>query len=246
MTYFTQVHVANIFGIFGNIISSMVFLSPVPTFYTIWTNKSTAGFQSVPYVVALFSATLLLYYGILKKHDVVLLITINSFGILIETVYISIYLYYSTTKVQTVRMLVLILVGFAAIVISSQFAIKDYSSRLQIVGRICLVFSVCVFVAPLLVVKQVIQTKNSQFMPFYLSLTLTINAIIWFIYGLLINDMNIAIPNVLGLFFGVVQMILYWIYRNGPRPNLPIVNNDVIEGDVERNVEEELGQALDE
>ena len=65
-----------------------------PTFRRIYKKKSTEGFQAIPYVVALFSAMLTLYYGLLKP-DGVLLITINTIGILIESVYILLFMIYA-------------------------------------------------------------------------------------------------------------------------------------------------------
>ncbi|KAG6640001.1 hypothetical protein CIPAW_10G141200 [Carya illinoinensis] len=46
------------FGLLGNIVSFMVYLAPLPTFYQIYKKKSIESFQSVPYVVALFSSKL--------------------------------------------------------------------------------------------------------------------------------------------------------------------------------------------
>ncbi|XP_022859986.1 bidirectional sugar transporter SWEET15-like [Olea europaea var. sylvestris] len=37
---------------------------------------------------------------------------------------------------------------------------------------------------------------------------------VWFFYGLLLKDYNISIPNVQGFIFGVLQMVLYVIYKN--------------------------------
>ncbi|RZB80888.1 Bidirectional sugar transporter SWEET15 [Glycine soja] len=52
-------------------------------------------------------------------------------------------------------------------------------------------------------------------MPFYLSFFLTLNAITWFVYGLSMQDKCIYIPNVGGFALGLVQMVLYDIYRKG-------------------------------
>ncbi|KAK4395573.1 Bidirectional sugar transporter SWEET14 [Sesamum angolense] len=90
-------HWAFAFGLLGNIVSFMVYLSPIPTFYQIYKKKTSEGFQSVPYVVALFSAMLWIYYALLKSNAT-LIITINSVGCFIETIYICFYLFYAPKK----------------------------------------------------------------------------------------------------------------------------------------------------
>ncbi|KAJ8537053.1 hypothetical protein K7X08_035454 [Anisodus acutangulus] len=209
-------HWAFAFGVLGNIISFIVFLSPIPTFYKIYKKKSTEGYQSIPYVVALFSSMLWIYYAFLKTNTT-LLITINSFGVFIETIYVGFYLFYAPKKVrvQTIKMLLLSVVGgFGAIILVTQFLFKG-AVRGQVVGWICLVFSLCVFVAPLGIVRQVIKTKSVEYMPLLLSVFLTLSAVAWFFYGLLLKDINIAAPNVLGFIFGILQIVLY---LNGAAP----------------------------
>ncbi|KAE8703500.1 Bidirectional sugar transporter SWEET14 [Hibiscus syriacus] len=202
-------------GLLGNITSFVVFLAPLPTFIRIWKKKSTQGFQSIPYVVSLFSAMLWIYYAFVKS-GAFLLITINSFGCVVETIYIAIYIAYAPkqSRMLTLRILVLLDCGvFFFILLLVQFLTKG-SNRVEFLGWICVAFATSVFAAPLSIMRQVIITKSVEFMPFHLSLMLTFSAVAWLLYGIFLKDLHIAIPNVLGLVFGILQMVLYAMYRN--------------------------------
>ncbi|KAL8474535.1 hypothetical protein ACS0TY_031114 [Phlomoides rotata] len=207
-------HWAFAFGLLGNIVSFMVFLAPIPTFYRIYKKKSSEGYQSIPYVVALFSAVLWIYYAFLKCNAT-LLITINSVGIFIQTFYIFFHFFYASrnAKVQSLKLLLVFIVSGIGIVSVTQAFVKP-SERVIVIGWICLVFSLCVFVAPLCILRQVVRTKSVEHMPFLLSVFLTISAVMWFFYGLFLKDYNIALPNVLGFIFGVLQMVLYARYKS--------------------------------
>ncbi|KAI5016887.1 bidirectional sugar transporter SWEET14-like [Hordeum vulgare subsp. vulgare] len=203
------------FGLLGNVISFMTYLAPLPTFYRIYKNKSTQGFQSVPYVVALFSAMLWIYYALLKS-DEYLLITINTAGCVIETIYIVLYLAYAPKQARlfTAKILLLLNVGVFGLILLLTLLLTAGERRVVMLGWVCVGFSVCVFVAPLSVIRLVVRTRSVEFMPFSLSLSLTASAVVWFLYGLLIKDKYVALPNILGFAFGVIQMGLYALYRN--------------------------------
>ena len=215
MAIIIEQDLAFVFGILGNIVSFMVFLAPMPTFYTIHKKKSSEGYQCIPYVVALFSATLLLYYAFLKKNAV-MIVSINGIGIVIELSYITVYLIYAPKKlrISTLRLILLFNVGGQSIVmLFTSFYVKG-SDRVSVVGWICAVFNLAVFAAPLSVMRQVIKTRSVEYMPFTLSLFLTLCATSWFFYGFFVKDFYIAVPNVMGFLFGIVQMILYFIYKD--------------------------------
>lgn len=202
------------FGLLGNLISFIVFLAPLPTFIRICKKKSTEGFQSVPYVVALFSAMLWLYYASFKP-DETLLITINSVGCVIEIVYIAIFVAFAPKQIRisTLRFVLLLnFGGFCIILLVTHFLVHG-SNRVKVLGWICVAFSISVFAAPLSIMRLVIRTKSVEFMPFSLSFFLTLSAITWLLYGVLLKDIYIALPNVPGFIFGIAQMILYIIYN---------------------------------
>ncbi|KAF4371483.1 bidirectional sugar transporter SWEET14-like [Cannabis sativa] len=204
-----------VFGVLGNIVSFVAFLAPIPTFYKIYKNKSAEGFQSLPYLIALLSSMLWMYYALIHE-GVVLLITINSFGCVIETIYISLFIFYAPKKfkIQTVKILLLLNVfGYGLMILLTTLLTKGERRRL-VVGLICLAFNIGVFAAPFSTMRQVIKTRSVEFMPFLLSFFITLGAIMWFFYGFLAKDFYIALPNILGFFLGIGQMILYFMYKN--------------------------------
>ncbi|CDP13388.1 unnamed protein product [Coffea canephora] len=206
------------FGVLGNLVSVIAYLGPLPTFYRIYREKSTMGYEALPYVVALSSAMLWMYYALLKPAT--LLISINSLGCIIETLYILFYILYASKQARkhTIKLVGMLNVGLiCAIFVVANFALKEVSVRIMVVGWICVAFSVSVFAAPLSIVFQVVRTRNAEFMPVALSATLTLSAVMWFFYGFLKADMCVTVPNIMGFFLGVLQMMLYVIYRK-PKP----------------------------
>ncbi|KAL2925182.1 Bidirectional sugar transporter SWEET15, partial [Bienertia sinuspersici] len=69
------------------------------TFYRIYKKKSTEEFQSIPYVVAFFSCIIWLLYAFVKT-DVMFLVTINSFSVFIEIIYLAFFLIYANRKTR--------------------------------------------------------------------------------------------------------------------------------------------------
>ncbi|KAM5563928.1 bidirectional sugar transporter NEC1-like [Rosa sericea] len=213
---------ASVFGMLGTLVSFLVLLAPLPTFYRIYKRKSADGFQSLPYSVALFSAMLMFYYAYIKENAY-LLLGINSFGSIIETIYLIVYMIYapSNSRIFTAKLLVLFNFLAYGVIVGVTYQIPNPLLRLKVVGWINVIFSVCVFAAPLSILRLVIRTKSVEYMSFPLSFCLTICAVMWFFYGLLIKDLFVAAPNILGFTFGMAQMILFLVYKNTKRPILP-------------------------
>ncbi|KAK7358681.1 hypothetical protein VNO77_00619 [Canavalia gladiata] len=220
-------------GILGNIASFICFLAPLPTFRRVCKKKTTEGFQSLPYVAALFSAMLWIFYAYIKTGEI-LLITINAFGCVIETIYLVIYITYCPKQARIFTLKMIFLFNFGVIflvIVLTHILAKERTARIEILGWICVVLSTSVFAAPLSIIKVVIRTKSVEFMPFTLSLLLTISAIMWLSYGILLKDIYVTLPNIVGITFGTIQMVLYAIYRkNKPVKDqkLPEHKDDIV------------------
>jgi solute carrier family 50 protein (sugar transporter) len=69
--------------------------------------------------------------------------------------------------------------SFGLILLVTNFVVHG-PIRVEVLGWICVSISVSVFAAPLTIVAQVVRTKSVEFMPFNLSFTLTLSAImVW-------------------------------------------------------------------
>ena len=160
-----------------------------PTFLRVYRKKSTEGFSSVPYVVALFSCTLWIFYALVKTNSSPLL-TINAFGCAIESVYILLYLLYAPrpARLRALASFLLLNVAAFSLIAAVTLVLVAEAQRVRVLGSICLAFSMAVFVAPLSIIVKVVKTKSVEFLPISLSFCLTLSAVAWFCYGLFTKD----------------------------------------------------------
>ncbi|XP_002862305.2 bidirectional sugar transporter SWEET9, partial [Arabidopsis lyrata subsp. lyrata] len=147
-------------------------------------------------------------------------------GCFIEISYLFLYIIYAPreAKISTLKLIVICNIGGLGLLILLVNLLVPKQHRVSTVGWVCAAYSLAVFASPLSVMRKVIKTKSVEYMPFLLSLSLTLNAVMWFFYGLLIKDKFIAMPNILGFLFGVAQMILYMMYQGSTKTDLPTEN----------------------
>ncbi|CAL1362801.1 unnamed protein product [Linum trigynum] len=205
-----------IFGILGNAFALFLFLAPTITFKRIIKNKTTEEFSGVPYVMTLLNCLLSAWYGLpfVSKNNL-LVSTINGTGAAIEIVYVLLFLIFAPNKVRAKigGLFAAVLTVFAVVALVSVFALHGNTRKL-FCGIAATVFSIIMYASPLSIMRLVIKTKSVEFMPFFLSLFVFLCGTSWFVFGLLGGDPFIAIPNGFGCGLGVMQLILYFIYRN--------------------------------
>ncbi|XP_042035697.1 bidirectional sugar transporter SWEET3b-like [Salvia splendens] len=205
-------------GISGNAASMLLYAAPIFTFSKVIRKKSIEEYSCVPYIMALLNCILYTWYGlpvVSYKWENFPVVTINGIGILLELSFILLYFYYASTdgKKKVAMMTLPVVLLSSSVVLLSAFAFHDHHHRKAFVGSIGLVASVAMYGSPLVAMKKVIQTKSVEFMPFYLSLFSFLASSLWMAYGLLSHDLFLASPNLVGSPLGILQLILYCIYR---------------------------------
>ncbi|XP_059449156.1 bidirectional sugar transporter SWEET4-like [Corylus avellana] len=213
----------NVVGVIGNVISFGLFLSPVPTFYKIFKNKAVEDFSPDPYIATVLNCMFWVFYGMPFVHpDSILVVTINSVGLVLELIYLAIYYTYASKHRNGRKKVLIGLAGeviFVAIIVAiTMLTLHTHTKRSLMVGVICDIFNIMMYCSPLTIMKKVITTKSVKYMPFYLSLTNFLNGCIWTAYALIKFDVYILVSNGIGAVSGLVQLILYGIYyRTTPK-----------------------------
>ncbi|XP_068658222.1 bidirectional sugar transporter SWEET17-like [Aristolochia californica] len=207
-----------ILGVMGNVSSLLIFASPIQTFSRIVKKGSTEDFEGLPYICTFLSSSLWTYYGLTKPSGY-LIATVNSVGVVLEFIYIILFLIYAPPlkRVKTGIFVAILDVGFlGAAVLVTRLAIHG-TLRVTVIGLLCVGLTIFMYGSPLASMKTVITTRSVEYMPFFLSFFLFINGGIWTFYSVLERDIFVGVPNGTGFVFGAAQLILYAIYRQANR-----------------------------
>ncbi|KRY00645.1 Sugar transporter SWEET1, partial [Trichinella pseudospiralis] len=178
-----------------------MFLVGIPMCKSIIRKKSSEGVSPVPFAMCA--------YGILKHDRTIVLI--NLVGFILQVLYYMVL--YSHSKQKSFIHLIML----AAILSCSAlqyYLMKstNHNTTLNNLGKMCLVLNVLNFASPLAVLKEVIKSKSCESLPLPLCAANLIVAAQWFLYGLLVSDPYIKIPNMIGIALAVFQLSLFFIF----------------------------------
>ncbi|KAH6762519.1 Nodulin MtN3 family protein [Perilla frutescens var. hirtella] len=203
-----------ILGIIGNVISILMFASPIKTFKQIVKKKSTENYKGAPYITTLLSTSLWTFYGLLKP-GALLVVTVNGAGAALHVVYVALFLIYApkNIKIKSVKLVAAVNVAFlGGVIIVTLLAFRG-GVRITLVGILCAGLTIGMYAAPLSAMRTVIRMKSVKYMPFLLSFFQFLNGGVWSAYAILVKDYYIGVPNGIGFVFGILQLAIYAIYN---------------------------------
>ncbi|XP_047942915.1 bidirectional sugar transporter SWEET5-like [Salvia hispanica] len=137
-------------------------------------------------------------------------------GMVLELIYIVVFNYYTTHNNRAIMAKLAILECIIVCIVAAIIfhIIPSHATRTMVMGIMNTVSTVIMYASPMSILKRVVVFKDAKIMPIWTCLAGLCNSIIWFIYALLQPlDLYIAIPNGLGVAFGIVQLGVYAYYK---------------------------------
>ena len=135
----------------------------------------------------------------------------NGIGGCITLIWITIYLIYLGRQKLCLALLLIILLMVIVGGISSFFY---FIIDKKITGFVAMIFNVLMYAAPGEKMVRVCKTKQYNLIPIFSTIGGFFCSLCWLMFGVYKGDLNLIIPNALGLFFAVLQIIIYCIFYN--------------------------------
>jgi solute carrier family 50 protein (sugar transporter) len=94
-----------------------------------------------------------------------------------------------------------------------------------VLGIVGASLAVCFFAAPLASLSHVMKTKSTEVLPFPLILSSFVVSGQWWLYGIILDDNFVKIPNFLGWLLATFQLLLFVYYPSKRRSSLPTISS---------------------
>uniref|UniRef100_A0A1A9WWL0 Sugar transporter SWEET n=1 Tax=Glossina brevipalpis TaxID=37001 RepID=A0A1A9WWL0_9MUSC len=171
--------------------------------------KSTGDSSGFPFICGFLSCGYWVHYGLLSsEHSVVL---VNIIGVCLFFIYTLIYYVITVNKKSHVKQFLFIVLALFGIILYDN-SLMDAQQSQKFMGIVCCIVTVCFFAAPLINLLHVIRIKNSESLPFPLIIMSFLVSIQWLVYGIIISDTFIQLPNFLGCILSMLQLCLFVCY----------------------------------
>jgi solute carrier family 50 protein (sugar transporter) len=188
--------------------ASVVFaVSPWQTVKTIQQAKSTLQFSFAPFFFYFVSSVIYTLYGFVTSNLVMGATAL--LGSVLGSYYVFVYYTYAGDKTQPTRMLTYSLVFLMLLSLAVSHSPTESQLIIGVPGNI---LSVLTAASPLLQVKTILRLKDASCLPFGMSVMNVVAGGVWMIYGLMLGDPLVILPNMFALTMGIIQVSLIVLY----------------------------------
>ncbi len=226
-----------IFGIIGNILSLYFGIKIVQT-YCKNRLESVIPFNNYLFFIMFFNTFNWMFYAVVLKD---MYIFINNIIVLFGNFFMMFVIWEKVTiqrKINIEIMCCIFLSYFIIMTFLLNFTLVSYEKLLFTCGISAVITSIMSYLAPVFIIRDVIQTKNHKLIYIPQVLIGLVSMIIFTIYGFIINNFFIVGVDVVIIFLCLVQLVIYVYYKYIYKNNTDKVND--IQIDIELANKEEV------
>ena len=197
-----------IFGWVGTAIATYFYLAPaVPFIKLVNDHLKVNEVPGILLICSFMNCILWADYGLLDDTFQVYLA--NGIGGAITLIWITIFLIYIGKQNLKIALLYIILLIICVGGISYVFY---FIIDKDITGKVAMIFNILMYAAPGEKIFKVFKTKKYNLIPIFSTIGGFFCSLCWLIFGIYKGDINLIIPNGLGLFFSILQIVVYLIF----------------------------------
>ena len=197
-----------IFGWVGTAIAIYFYLAPaVPFIKLVNDHLKVNEVPGILLICSFMNCILWADYGLLDDTFQVYLA--NGIGGAITLIWITIFLIYIGKQNIKIALLYIILLMICVGGISYVFY---FIIDKDITGKVAMIFNILMYAAPGEKIFKVFKTKKYNLIPIFSTIGGFFCSLCWLAFGIYKGDINLIIPNGLGLFFSILQIVVYLIF----------------------------------
>lgn len=202
--------------VLATLASCYLFFSLTPELRRVHSERSIASMPLLPILAMFANCVCWVQYGIVIADYFPLMIT-NVIGLFFTLGYLGVYFKHAAEfKSMVLRQFGLLVLVLAAIAIYCALSpSSNHSLKLQ-TGYLACVVSAILFGSPLVVLKRVVEDKNSAHLPLTMVFSGLANSVLWVAYGFIVSDPFVYAPNSVNLVIGLVQLGLVIYFPKRP------------------------------
>lgn len=194
-----------------------LFFCGIPICIEIWRRKTTHEISGFPFIMGFLGGTFWLRYGMLKLDST--MITVNCVGVSLMFMYMLFYLHYTKPKGSYLFQMTIV----CAVISGMLILVEIYQfASLDPLGFVCMTFNIINFGAPLAGIRVVLRKRSVETLPLPLCVANLLVSSQWCLYGILVKDIYIIIPNGAGSALALLQVSLFLIFPRNVGGQSPI------------------------
>lgn len=202
-----------IFPIIGVILTNLFGINIGYSYYINRTNL-IQEYNEILFTVVFFNALNWALYGIVSQN--IFIYTCNIFSIISSFGFIQImYKNIDFKKLKYIELISLICILYLLTMIFVINFIADDNNKLviNISGGVALSSSLCTNFSPMLIIKKVIETKDTSLIYLPQAIIGFINLSSWLTYALIIDDIYQILTDIFGISMCLMQIVIYILYK---------------------------------